>query len=309
MLKIKSPAKLNLVLEVLRRRPDGYHEVRTVMQSIDLCDSITIEEHPTVGHIELHTDMMACPVDERNLVWQAVHWLRDATGFDVGLAITIEKRIPIGGGLGGGSSNAGTVLLALVGQYGLDISRADLNRIAGRIGSDVAFFLVGGTALSTGRGEIVEEVPELPRTAFVLANPGVFVKTGQVYASLNLGKRKGEHRSAGAASERFLSQLSEPIRWELMHNDLQPAARRLFPRVDEVFEVFSALDVKHAMLSGSGATVFAPVESLDDGNELVIRLQTAGFWAASCESMDRSQFHRCIFPNSNGTAAASGRDR
>ena len=309
MLKIKSPAKLNLVLEVLRRRPDDYHDIRTVMQSIDLCDSITIEEHPTAGHIELHTDMMACPVDERNLIWQAVHYLRDATGFDVGLAITIEKRIPIGGGLGGGSSNAGTVLLALVGQYGLDISRADLNRTASRIGSDVAFFLIGGTAVATGRGESVEEVPELPRTGFVLANPGVFVKTGQVYANLDLGEKNNERWSARNASERFLSQSGGPICWEFMLNDLQPAARRLYPRIEEVFEIFSALGVRHAMLSGSGETVFAPLKSLDEGNELVIRLQTAGFWAAACESMDRSQFHRSVFPDSNDSATASCCDR
>ncbi|MBN1593257.1 MAG: 4-(cytidine 5'-diphospho)-2-C-methyl-D-erythritol kinase, partial [Candidatus Coatesbacteria bacterium] len=139
MLKIESPAKLNLVLEVLGKRPDGFHEIRSVMQTIDLCDEIIIEEHPASNHIELHTDKMACPVDEKNLVWFAVQLLREKTSFDKGLQITINKHIPIGGGLGGGSSNSGTVILALVHNYALKISDADLWRIAGRIGSDVAF--------------------------------------------------------------------------------------------------------------------------------------------------------------------------
>ncbi len=293
MLKIKSPAKINLVLEVLRKRADDYHDIRTVMQSIDLCDEITIEELPVARHFELHTDTMSCPVDEKNLVWQAIHWLREATGFDAGLAITINKNIPIGGGLGGGSSNAGAVLLALVAQYGLDIGRDDLQRIASRLGSDVSFFLVGGTALATGRGEIVQTAPDLPKTAFVLANPGIRADTERVYAALRLRGTANKRASASNACAAFLDAPHGPKRWELMTNDLLPAARRLYPRIDEVFAMFSALGIDRAMLSGSGATVFAPVASLDEGKELVVRLETAGFWAATCESLDRRRFSEC----------------
>jgi len=293
MLRIKSPAKINLVLEVLRKRMDGYHDVRTVMQSIDLCDEISIEEQLVAGHLEIHTDTMSCPVDEKNLVWQAIYWLRDATGFDVGLAVTIEKRIPIGGGLGGGSSNAGAVLLALVARYGLEISHDDLHRIASRIGSDVPYFLVGGTALATGRGEIVQETPDLPKTAFVLAKPGISVNTARVYADLRLRKTADKRASTKNACAAFLNHPHGPKRWELMKNDLEPVARRLYPRIDEVFALFSALGIDRAMLSGSGATVFAPVASLDAGKELVMRLETAGFWAATCESINRRQFSEC----------------
>ena len=293
MLKLRPPAKINLVLEVLRKRADGYHDVRTVMQSIDLCDEITIEEHPTAGHLELHTDTMRCPVDEKNLVWQAIHWLREATGFDAGLAITMNKNIPIGGGLGGGSSDAGAVLLALVSHYGLDISRDGLYRIAARIGSDVSFFLVGGTALATGRGEIVNQLPDLPETAFVLANPRIAIDTSRVYAGLGLKETKVELASTKNACAAFLDHPHSPKRWELMKNDLQSAARRLYPRLDEVFAMLSALGAEHPTLSGSGATVFAPVKSHDEGKELVVRLQTAGFWAAACQSINRRQFDSC----------------
>ena len=293
MLKLRPPAKINLVLEVLRKRADGYHDIRTVMQSIDLCDEVTVEEHPTAGHLELHTDTMRCPVDEKNLVWQAIHWLREATGFDAGLAITINKNIPIGGGLGGGSSDAGAVLLALVSQYGLDIGRDDLNRIAARIGSDVSYFLVGGTALATARGEIVNQMPDLPETAFVLANPRLAVDTSRVYASLGLKETKEGLASTRNACAAFLDHPHGPKRWELTKNDLEPAARRLYPRLNEVFAMLLALGAEHPMLSGSGATVFAPVKSLDDGKELVVRLQTAGFWAVACQSINRRQFDSC----------------
>jgi len=291
MLKLRSPAKINLVLEVLRKRPDDYHDIRSVMQSIGLCDQITIEEHPIARHFELHTDTMSCPVDEKNLVWQAICWLREATGFDTGLAVTIEKRIPIGGGLGGGSSNAGTVLSALVARYGLDIDRKDLFRIASRIGSDVSFFLVGGTALATERGEIVRKAPDLPQTAFVLANPNFSVDTAKVYAALRPREMAADGRDPTEnACAAFLDHPHGPKRWELMKNDLQPAARRLYPRIDEVLAMFSALGIDRAMLSGSGATVFAPVASLDAGKELVVRLETAGFWATTCESADARLF-------------------
>ncbi|MBN2209139.1 MAG: 4-(cytidine 5'-diphospho)-2-C-methyl-D-erythritol kinase [Candidatus Coatesbacteria bacterium] len=293
MLKLRPPAKINLVLEVLRKRADGYHDIRTVMQSIDLCDEIAIEEHTIPGHLELHTDTMSCPVDEKNLVWQAIHWLRQSTGFDGGLAITINKNIPIGGGLGGGSSDAGAVLLALVSQYGLDVGRDDLNRIAARIGSDVSYFLVGGTALATGRGEIVQPMPDLPETAFVLANPGIAVDTARVYASLGMKETKVELASKKNACAAFLDHPHGLKRWELMKNDLQSVARRLYPRLNEVFAILSALGAEHLMLSGSGATVFAPVESQDEAKELVVRLQTAGFWASACQSINRRQFGLC----------------
>ena len=159
VLKIRSPAKLNLVLEVLGERADGYHEVRTVMQSIDLCDEISIEGHSLAGHLELHTNVMSCPVDEKNLVWQAIHWLREATGLEEGFVITIDKSIPVSAGLGGGSSNAGAVLAALVARYKLNVGHGVLRQTASRIGSDVPFFLVGGTSHATGRGEIVAEAP------------------------------------------------------------------------------------------------------------------------------------------------------
>lgn len=296
MLKIRSPAKLNLVLEVLGERADGYHEIRTVMQSIDLCDEISIEEHPLAGHLELHTNTMRCPVDEKNLVWQAIHWLREATGFEKGLVITIDKNIPVSAGFGGGSSNAGAVLAALVKRYRLNVTQSVLHQTASRIGSDVSFFLVGGTVLATGRGEIVAEATQLAKTSFILACPSILVETRKVYRGLRLASTPAKATSPANACASFLAHINQPECWEMMKNDLEAPARQLYPSIDEVFEMLSALGVKHAMLSGSGGAVFAPVESPDVATKLAIRLNTAGFWSRTCESMDRAEFRASVFP-------------
>ncbi len=303
MLKIRSPAKLNLVLEVLGERADGYHELRTVMQSIDLCDEISIEEHPLAGHLELHTNTMRCPVDEKNLVWQAIHWLREATGFEGGLVITIDKNIPVSAGFGGGSSDAGTVLAALVARYRLNVGQSVLHQTASRIGSDVSFFLVGGTALATGRGEIVAEAPQLAKTSFILACPSILVETGKVYRGLRPANTPAKTTSSKDACASFLAHIAQPECWEMMVNDLDAPARQLYPSIDEVFEILSALGVKHAMLSGSGGAVFAPVESPEVARQLAIRLNTAGFWSRACESMDRAEFRESVL---RGGAGLSG---
>lgn len=299
MLKIESPAKINLTLEVLGKRPDGFHEIRSLMQTIDLCDSVTIEEHRTRGHIEMHSDTMGCPVDEKNLVWQAVQLLRDATGFDLGLSITIQKRIYVAGGLGGGSSNAGTVLRALVDRYQLDIDSQSLFALASRIGSDVPFFLVGGTALATGRGEKIEEVEQLPQSVFVLANPRVSVETRRVYESKTLAEQIINRRISGNASAHFLEHIASPDRWRFMTNDLQAPARSLYPAIDELLTTFAAMGIEQPMLAGSGGTVFANIGSLERGEALVSRLKLAGFSALTCHSIDHRQFERLALGDSS----------
>ncbi|MCD6326235.1 4-(cytidine 5'-diphospho)-2-C-methyl-D-erythritol kinase [bacterium] len=287
MLTVQSPAKINLTLEVLAERPDGYHEIRSVMQTVDLCDSITIDENGGPSRIEIHTNQMACPVDEKNLVWQAVHWLQAETGFDLGFTFRIEKRIPIGGGLGGGSSNAASVLNALCNSYSLKIGRDSLIRIASRIGSDVPFFLLGGTALATGRGEILRDTLQLPESHFVLCNPGLSVNTGRVYSSSIL-KRAVEQRGVDVnLSEQFLAHILEPGRFEYMCNDLQKAALGPYPTIRELLALFSELGVSNTMLSGSGSTVFTPVRSPEEGELLVKKLEIAGYFAECCKSIGR----------------------
>jgi len=294
MLTVQSPAKINLTLEVLAKRPDDYHEIRSVMQTVDLCDSIEIDENGAAARIEIHTNQMACPVDEKNLVWQAVHWLREETGFDLGLSFRIEKRIPIGGGLGGGSSNAASVLNALCAGYSLEMGRDALIRIASRIGSDVPFFLLGGTALATGRGEVLHDTHQLPESHFVVCNPGFPADTGRVYGSSILREAIGRRDVDENLSERFLAHIRKPDLFKYMCNDLQGPALGLYPRIRELLEFFSELGVPNAMLSGSGSTVFAPVASSEEGELTVRKLEMAGYFARCCKSIGREAAPRVV---------------
>ena len=295
MLTLSSPAKINLTLEVLSKRPDGYHEVRTLMQTVDLCDSITIEELPKARSLEIHVDKMSCPTDERNLVWQAIHWLRESTGFDVGLSVTIEKRIPIGGGLGGGSSNGAAVLLTVANQYGLLVDGESLLEIASRLGSDVPFFLLGGTAQATGRGEIIEPVADLPASLFVLCSPGVSTETARVYSSSVLSrslKRKRDH--AVNVTEEFLSAIGTEDRWKYMVNELQPSALSLYPGIGKMLDLLLEMGAPRPLLTGSGSTVFTPVASREQAELVVAKMRTAGFWATSVESVAREAYRKLV---------------
>ncbi|MBN1593146.1 MAG: hypothetical protein JW941_07880, partial [Candidatus Coatesbacteria bacterium] len=135
---------------------------------------------------------------------------------------------------------------------------------------------------------------DLPKASFVLANPHVMVETGRVYSGLGFGGEGGKSPTDENRSAVFVGAAEAAGKWGLMRNDLQSVARRLYPSIDEVFEAFAGLGVEYAMLSGSGASVFAPVASLEEGKELVVRLQTAGFWAACCRSVGRDEYRRFV---------------
>jgi len=183
VLTIEAPAKLNLTLEVLGKRPDGYHEIRSVVQTIDLCDRL----HFQAGNRTEYKSSMLEWVAEDSLVSKAVTLLKDATGCTSGVSIEVEKHIPLLSGLGGDSSDAAAVLVGLNRLWELDLSQERLLGLAAELGSDVALFLHGGTALIEGRGEVVTPLLPLSGAWFVLVLPGVPRqpgKTGRAYAGL-----------------------------------------------------------------------------------------------------------------------------
>ena len=183
---LQTSAKVNLVLEVLGKRPDGYHEIATVMQTVDLFDRLTLEAAPTIS---LETDDSALPADERNLIVRAALLLRQVSGVEAGARMRLRKRIPVAAGLGGGSSDAAATLWGLNRLWGLRWPRARLSELAGRLGMDVPFFLTGGPALATGRGERVERLPAAGGYALVLVNPRVPLSTVEVYERVPAGWR------------------------------------------------------------------------------------------------------------------------
>ncbi|MBI2461374.1 MAG: 4-(cytidine 5'-diphospho)-2-C-methyl-D-erythritol kinase [Candidatus Rokubacteria bacterium] len=174
-LVLRASAKVNLALEVLGRRPDGYHEIATVLQAIDLSDRLVLEDAD--GGIELRCDTPAIPTDRQNLAWRAADLLRRAAGVARGVRIRLWKRIPVAAGLGGGSSDGAAVLYGCNRLWRLGWDTARLATLATELGMDVPFFLRGGRALATGRGEILRPLPPAPGLTLVIVNPGVPLPT------------------------------------------------------------------------------------------------------------------------------------
>ncbi len=179
-LSLRSYAKINWTLDVLYRREDGYHELRTIYQTISLHDRLHLSE--TDGAIEISCDDERVPRDETNLAYKAAALLREEAGVRKGARIQIEKRIPVAGGLGGGSSNAAVALLGLARLWQVEADERMMTRLAMKLGSDVPFFLVGGTALGVGRGEEVYPVEDACCDSLLLVNPGFAVSTAGAYA-------------------------------------------------------------------------------------------------------------------------------
>ena len=186
LLTLRVPCKVNLYLEVVGRRPDGYHDLRTVMQAVDLCDELELATRED-GRIALNCSDPALPMGDGNLVVRAARMMQERSGTRRGADLALRKRVPVGGGLGGGSADAALTLLGLDRLWGLDTGREALTEMAASLGSDVAFFLHGGTALCEGRGERVTPVPCGGEFSYVLVTPSVGVSTREVYGALEHG--------------------------------------------------------------------------------------------------------------------------
>lgn len=187
-LVIEAPAKINLTLNVLGKRNDGYHELETVMQQISLKDRITL--CPGGEGIKVQSSSTAIPGDEANLAWQAARLMFEEFSIAAGLQIHIEKNIPVGAGLAGGSTDAAAVMKGIDRLWGLHLSPERMSALGLKLGSDVPFCLVGGTALARGRGEILTALPEGPRLEMVLVKPDFQLSTAEIYQNFRLGQVK-----------------------------------------------------------------------------------------------------------------------
>lgn len=240
-------AKVNLWLEVLGRRDDGYHELETVMHEIDLHDVVTLE--PTDSGVELEVSDPSVGTGEDNLAVKAVRALEAHTGRDLPCRITLEKNIPAGGGLGGGSSDAAAVLRALDAAHDLRLDAPTLEAVAATFGSDTSFFVRGGTSLCRGRGEIIEPLPAPETLWFVLVLPGQVIPTARIFKGLRLtGPSRQVYHHLQSLEVGDVPQLRG-----LLHNRLQDVARAEFGLVDELLEELAPWS---PLLSGSGSTLF-----------------------------------------------------
>ncbi|MCC7493904.1 MAG: 4-(cytidine 5'-diphospho)-2-C-methyl-D-erythritol kinase [Fimbriimonadaceae bacterium] len=250
-LRIATAAKVNLTLEMLRRRPDGYHDLASVFCAIELWDELTFTPSPD---LRLSVQGAHLPCDERNLCWRAATGLAALAGVRPAVSIAVRKQIPVGGGLGGGSGNAAGTLAALRQFWRLAVPAAELARLAAELGSDVPFFLHGGTALAAGRGEQLTPLPALTGYRVVVLAPAAGVSTGAVYGALRDFRPAAGAASATLATALRAGAVPAPETW--LVNDLEAPAAAISPTVAADRAVLQQLDLPPWRLSGSGGSWF-----------------------------------------------------
>ncbi|KIL71999.1 4-(cytidine 5'-diphospho)-2-C-methyl-D-erythritol kinase [Bacillus badius] len=249
---MKAPAKINLTLDVLHKRADGYHEVEMIMTTVDLADRIELEPLKK-DEIKIISHNRFVPDDKRNLAYQAAMLLKERYGIRSGVSIGIEKVIPVAAGLAGGSSDAAATLKGLNKLWNLGLSLDELAEIGAEIGSDVSFCVYGGTALATGRGEKIQHLPSPPNCWVVLAKPTIGVSTAEVYKNLKInGLRHPDTRAMMAAIEtKNYDEMCAHL-----GNVLESVTLKLYPEVAQIKEQMERFGADAVLMSGSGPTVF-----------------------------------------------------
>jgi 4-diphosphocytidyl-2-C-methyl-D-erythritol kinase len=285
MLTVKAPAKINLTLEVLGKRPDGFHDIRSVIQAIDLCDSLGFALGDDIEVTSRNPDFVA----EKSLIPSAATLLKRAKGCTEGATIEVEKKIPFASGLGGDSSDAAAVLLGLNQLWPRELKPTQLFDLATRLGSDVAFFLQWGTALVEGRGEKVAPLPSLPRSwvvLFVPPLPPVEGKTKKLYAKLKPG-----HYSDGEITDKMVVGLTRgAVSPSMLFNTFENVAYGFFPKLKVYKEHFLKLGAENVHLAGSGPTLFSLIDDRVRAEDLYQRCKDQGlecYLAATLSSLDR----------------------
>lgn len=274
-LHIKTPAKINLGLWITGKREDGFHELETLFQMVGLYDELEFENGGDGVALTCNRDDI--PTDGSNLVVRAVEALRERTpgGKDRHCRIHLEKHIPSGAGLGGGSGNAAGTLLALNHLWDLRLSREDLLPIAAELGSDVPFFLGTPTAIGRGRGEKLTPVKTASTFSVLLLYPRLSVSTAEVYNHLNL-KLTSMENNISILTE-FFSQSDITRLGACLHNDLEPVVLKRFKKVREAWEFLRAQNAQGVLVSGSGSTVFAIFSDARQANQAQAQCN-AGNW-------------------------------
>ena len=254
--KITAYAKINLVLDVLRKREDGYHEVAMVMQAVDLSDTIRLKESERNW---ITTNNRHIPMNMNNLAMRAVTLLqREFPGAVPKLEVSLEKNIPVSAGMAGGSTDCAGVMLGINKMCNLGLTQQELEQLAAQLGSDIPFCIGGPTALATGRGELIEPLPECPELHLVVVKPPFGISTPKVYGNLRVNEIT-EHPDVKACIAGLHAKDKSQI-LNAMGNVLEQSTFELQPKVKKIKEGMCACGGKHVLMSGSGPTVFAAFE-------------------------------------------------
>jgi len=267
-LVLKSPAKINLFLEVLKKRDDGYHEIVSLIQAVDLCDELVLEKRKK--GVVVTCDHPDCPTDESNLAFKAASMLLEEETTKEGVSIHINKKIPISAGLGGGSSNAAATLKGINQLYQLKLPDKKLHDLASRIGSDVPFFLYSGQALVKGRGEKIKPINIMYRDYWlVLVCPGFEVSTRWAYQNVKISLTK-ERKEFNLENLENGSVFFKALR--SFRNDLEEVVSKRYPVVQKIKEILENSGALKSSMSGSGPTVYGVFDRKPQAEEVTKKL-------------------------------------
>ena len=289
---LPSFAKINLHLRVLGKRPDGFHELCTVFQTVSLHDRITFA---AADGLSMTCDDPAIPTGEANLMIKAASKLRELSGASFGAKLHLEKRVPSPGGLAGGSSNAAVTLIGLVRLWGLEMPHEKLMTIAAELGSDVPFFLEGGTMLGTGRGEKLEPLPDLECDSLLIVTPNIAASTAAAYAGLRAESLTSEALETKltvcrSEAENVLADI------EAGANDFENTVLAAFPEINEVGERLTGLGARKVLMSGSGASVFAIFDNILTRQTALEALSQKADWRSfAAATVSRAEYREALF--------------
>ena len=289
---VPSFAKINLTLRILGRRPDGYHEIETVLQAVSLHDNLHFTT--TREDIEFSSDDAAIPQDQANLVVQAAQALRNRFGIQAGARIRLEKRIPAQAGLGGGSSNAAVTLLTLVRLWNVQVTAEDLFQLSASLGADVPFFLQGGCALATGTGTELAPLKDLPAQQVVIVKPQAGISTSEAYRALKAPALTTPKAVSILASSLTQASFSDSEQWRLcdhLENDFERVIFDMDPEIRRVKETLMQVGARCALLAGSGSSVFGIFENATELSSAARALSKESSWRIfTCVTLSRDEY-------------------
>jgi len=313
IVEVPSYAKINWFLDIIGRRPDGFHEILTLFQSVDLSDTLTFQ--PEKSSLTLEIEGRELTSGKDNLVYRAAELLRVTTGCSLGARITLHKRIPSGAGLGGGSGNAAVTLLALNRIWNCGLRLGHLKMLAAELGSDVPYFMIGGPCLGWGRGDKVFVLEGLEREIeVVLVFPGFQVPTPLAYSLLAKPLLETVPQLTTECLENTIRRSEEILRsgnWAGMNNDFEPPVFTKFPALKDIVEVIDRPGAGRVILSGSGSSLIAVGESsyLSSVVEAAGNLtrQAPGLEVFKCRTLSRGSYRESLrrcFEYAEGTAGS-----
>jgi len=282
-IELYSYAKINLRLDILRKREDGYHDIRTVLQKVSLRDELRI----TISSrgLKVICDNHQVPLTEGNLAYTAAQAILNRYKVKDEVSISIKKNIPLAAGLGGGSSNAASTLVGINQLFGLGISNQELMKIGKDIGADVPFFIFGNTALATGIGDRLEKMEIIPKLWLLMVTPDIQISTAWAYKSLRMGLTS---KPINTNIPNCINHLTEII--TMLSNDLEKVVIPRYPVIQRIKEELINKGAKGGLMSGSGSTVFGIFFSEDEAKEAYAQLKTYSDWQVQLSQNIQSEY-------------------